>query len=79
MGVCYQALHVWLQQRQEGVAEIAEQTLETEKKKCFFFFFIFSLKLKALLRNVLTLNKQNLRVLNLSLPFRSSRERNSMN
>lgn len=33
----------------------------------------------TLLTGNLTLNKQNLRGLNLSLPFRSSRERNSMN
>lgn len=74
MRVGHQALHVRLQQRNKGVVEITEQSLEEQRKRNYFFLpEAFSTSTN------LTLNKQNLRGLNLSFPLRSSRERNSIN
>lgn len=80
MRVGHQALHVRLQQRNKGVVEITEQSLEEWGKSSFIFIFptygIFRISTTP---TNLTLNKQNLRGLNLSFPLRSSKERNSMN
>lgn len=80
--ISHQSLHVRPQQREKGITEIAKQSLKEWGKDTLIYFFICQLWSACIndlnLRN-LTLNKQNLRGLNLSLPLRSSRERNSMN
>lgn len=76
--VGHQPLHVRPQQREEGVVEISKQAL-MGKRRIGESLALAGRATQTSEELLLTLNRQNLRGLNLSLPLRSSSERNSMN